>query len=384
MAITKKKLSSYGPAKSVEELKVIPNVFIPVVEKDEHNYILSLDELLNNAEDVTKIYQTDLSGREYTVDELRFIRKSANTVQIKGDSTNLGSTVPLPSIGTDEGKVPVAYYRDGRGYFILEKYKDSRFPDSDSTKVGQVLTVDAHGTAHWDVGNIFIATYNETSLLEIETAINAGKGVMLKVSNAKFIPMTRHIANGSATFTSISTEGNMLTAGIKHYIVTSTGWKISPECYNNNKEIHIPSCITANVTTSLTETTATWATIGKIIIGGHGTQGGGIDISLKYIYSNSTLPVQYHTVFRTSATASGEDNKSNFGELTLSSSWTLLFAIGQYSGTSTTNARCQLEADIWDTEADTPAHYKISIYKYWDGTNTRLLISARECWGDSD
>lgn len=149
MAVTKKKLSSYGPAKSVDELKDNPDVFIPIVEKDKNNYILPLDDLLNNAENVAKIYQTDLGGREYTVDELKFIRKSANTVQIKGDSTNLGSTVPLPSIGTDEGKVPVAYYRDGRGYFILEKYKDGRFPDSDSTKVGQVLTVDAHGVADW-------------------------------------------------------------------------------------------------------------------------------------------------------------------------------------------------------------------------------------------
>ena len=150
MAITKKKLSSYGPPKTVEELKVIPNVFIPVVEKDKHNYILSLDELLNNTEAGPKIYYTDINGREYTVEEtLGFIRKSANTVQIKGDSTNLGSTVPLPSIGTDEGKVPVAYYRDGRGYFILEKYKDSRFPDSTSYNAGQALIVNDHGVADW-------------------------------------------------------------------------------------------------------------------------------------------------------------------------------------------------------------------------------------------
>lgn len=379
---TKKKLSSYVPPKTVDELKGNPDVFIPIVEKNKNNYVLPLDDLLNNAEDVVKIYRTALNGTEYTVDELKFIQKSVDSAQIKNGSANLGSTVPVPSIPTDEGKVPVAYYRDGRGYYNLEKYKDPRIPDSSSSNVGQTLVVDSHGVAHWDDGNIFIATYNVTTLAEIETAINAGKGVMLKVSNAKFIPMSSHVADGSATFTSIAAEGNMLTAGIKHYFVTSAGWRVSPDYYNSNNEIHIPSCITANVTTTLSDTSSTWATIGDIIIGGHGTQGGGIVINVKHIYSSDTVPVQYHTVFRTSAISSGEDNTSTFGELTLSTSWTSLFAIEEYSGTN--KVRCQLEADIWYTQTTTPSHYKISIYKYWDGTNTRLLISARESWGDSD
>jgi hypothetical protein len=382
MAVTKKKLSSYVPPKTIDELKGNPDVFIPIVEKNKNNYVLPLDDLLNNAEDVVKVYRTDMSGREYTVDELKFIQKAADNAQIKSGSTNFGSTVPPPSIATDEGKVPVAYYRDGRGYYNLEKYKDSRIPDSSSSNVGQTLIVDSHGVAHWDDGNIFIATYNVTTLAEIETAINAGKGIMLKVSNTKFIPMSSHVADGSATFTSISTEGNMFVAGVKHYFVTSAGWRTSPEYYNGNNEIHIPSCITANVTTALSDTSSTWATIGNIIIGGHGTQGGGIDINVKHIYSSGTVPVQYHTVFRTTATGGGEDNTSTFGELTLSTSWTRLFPIGQYSGTN--NVRCQLEADIWYTQTTPPTHYKLSIFKYWDGTNTRLLISARECWGDSD
>lgn len=383
MAVTKKKLSSYVPPKTVDELKGNPDVFIPVVEKNKNNYVLPLDDLLNNAEDVVKIYRTDMSGTEHTVDELKFNQKSVDSAQIKNGSTNLGSTVPTPSMATHEGKVPVAYYRDGRGYFNLEKYKDSRIPDSSSSNVGQTLVVDSHGVAHWDDGNIFIATYNVTTLAEIETAINAGKGVMLKVGNTKFIPMSSHVADGSATFTSIAHEGNILTAGIKHYIVTSAGWIVSPDHYNNNNEIHIPSCITANVTTALSDTSSTWVTIGNIIIGGHGTQGGGIDICIKHIYSSGTIPVQYHTVFRTNATSGGEDNTSTFGELTLSTSWTRLFAIGQYSGTN--NVQCQLEANVWYTQQYTePSHYKISIYKYWDGTNTRLLISAREYWGDSN
>jgi len=92
---------------------------------------------------------TDLSLNTFEVDNIHFVKKSATTFQIKGDSTDFGSTVPLPSIAGDEGKVPVAYYRDGRGYFILEKYKDSRFPDSTSSNAGQTLVVNAQGQAEW-------------------------------------------------------------------------------------------------------------------------------------------------------------------------------------------------------------------------------------------
>lgn len=92
---------------------------------------------------------TDLSLNTFEIDNLHFFKKSATTVQIKGDNTDFGSTVPLPAISTDEGKVPVAYYRDGRGYFILEKYKDSRFPDSTSSNAGQTIVVNAQGQAEW-------------------------------------------------------------------------------------------------------------------------------------------------------------------------------------------------------------------------------------------
>lgn len=85
-----------------------------------------------------------------SVDEIKFNQKGVNTAQIVADTTNLGSTVPLPSRDSEEGKVPMAYYRDGRGYYLLEKYKDERLPDSNSTDVGKALVVDSHGTPVWD------------------------------------------------------------------------------------------------------------------------------------------------------------------------------------------------------------------------------------------
>lgn len=93
--------------------------------------------------------RTGIDGLTYEVDTVHFKQKSAQTAQIMANNTDLGSTVPLPSLNSDEGKVPVAYYRDGRGYFLLEKYKDERLPDSSSSDVGKVLTVNSSGNAIW-------------------------------------------------------------------------------------------------------------------------------------------------------------------------------------------------------------------------------------------
>lgn len=243
------------------------------------------------------------------------------------------------------------------------------------------------GTASWEPGanylnNVFIAIYNTTTYEQIGAAIEAGFAVFLKVSNTRFVPMSRYVANSSAIFTSIGMEGNMLTAGVQHYIVSAGGWFTTPNYYNGNDQIHLPSCMTANVVTTLRDTAEEWLTIGQLKIGGLGTQGGGIDIMMKHA-TDGSLPLQVHTLFRTNATSGGEDNSSTFGEITATAdSWTRLFAIGQYSGTN--NVQCQLDADLWDTNTNIPSHYRITIYKYFDGTHTRLLISARESWGDSD
>ena len=99
---------------------------------------------------VVEVDRTPVNGSSIDVDAIHFNQKSAQTTQIVTNSTELGSTVPLPSLNSDEGKVPVAYYRDGRGYFILEQYKDSRLPDSTSSDAGKALVVDSHGTPTWD------------------------------------------------------------------------------------------------------------------------------------------------------------------------------------------------------------------------------------------
>lgn len=120
---------------------------------------------------VVEVDRTPVSGSAVDVDAIHFKQKSAQTTQIMANNTDLGSTVPLPSLNSDEGKVPVAYYRDGRGYFLLEQYKDSRLPDSSSSDAGKALVVDSHGTPAWDnVGggsSITMASFRDIKTIHI-------------------------------------------------------------------------------------------------------------------------------------------------------------------------------------------------------------------------
>lgn len=120
---------------------------------------------------VVEVDRTPVNGSATDVDAIHFNQKSVSTTQIVANSTDLGSTVPLPSLNTDEGKVPVAYYRDGRGYFLLEQYKDSRLPDSSSSDVGKALVVDSHGMPAWDNvgdgGSISMAAFRDIKTIHI-------------------------------------------------------------------------------------------------------------------------------------------------------------------------------------------------------------------------
>lgn len=120
---------------------------------------------------VVEVDRTPVNGSATSVEAIHFNQKSVQTSQIVANNTDLGSTVPLPGLSTDEGKVPVAYYRDGRGYFLLEQYKDSRLPDSTSSDVGKALVVDSHGTPTWDnIGggsSIAMASFREIKTIHI-------------------------------------------------------------------------------------------------------------------------------------------------------------------------------------------------------------------------
>lgn len=113
----------------------------------------------------SNITRYDISGYDYDVEQLKIYQRSVSNAEFIDGMNTLGSTVPTPSMASNEGKVPVAYYRDGRGYFLLEQYKDPRFPDSSSSDYNKILTVNAAGYAVWQtptVGNTDVGVYELT------------------------------------------------------------------------------------------------------------------------------------------------------------------------------------------------------------------------------
>lgn len=102
----------------------------------------------------SKITRYDISGTGHDVEQLNIYQRSVSNTEFMDGQSTLGSTVPTPSMASNEGKVPVAYYRDGRGYFLLEQYKDPRFPDSSSSDYTKILTVNAQGQATWQTPTV--------------------------------------------------------------------------------------------------------------------------------------------------------------------------------------------------------------------------------------
>ena len=160
----------------------------------------------NGNSDITRV---DLSNVEYDVDKLSIYLRSTRNAEFRDGQKSLGSTVPTPSMASQEGKVPVAYYRDGHGYFLLEQYKDPRLPDSSSSNVNQVLTVNGNGVANWA---------NPVNELPVHTSVDAGKALILNSSgnpiwsNVDAAPTISRI-NGYKTNSSPETIGTMYGAG---------------------------------------------------------------------------------------------------------------------------------------------------------------------------
>lgn len=130
------------------------------------------------ASDVTLVTKVSTSGVESNVSKLTFIQTSADTSKVIAGATVLGSTVVQPTLASQEGKVPVAYFRDGVGYYLLEKYKDSRFPDSTSSNVNQILTVDEHGVAVWANNNAIKWVNSTNTYAEVAAWFDAGNLVL--------------------------------------------------------------------------------------------------------------------------------------------------------------------------------------------------------------
>lgn len=83
-------------------------------------------------------------GHVYPYDSLTV----TNRRKVSLNTTEMGYMVPGAALPTDEGKVPVAYYRDNEAYFLLERIT-GLLPTSNSFNYTNILQVNAQGVPEW-------------------------------------------------------------------------------------------------------------------------------------------------------------------------------------------------------------------------------------------
>lgn len=90
-----------------------------------------------------QLYRDD-QGHIYSYDSLTI----TNRRKVSLDNTEMGYMVPGATLSSDEGKVPVAYYRDNEAYFLLERI-NGLLPTSNSFNYTNILQVNAQGVPEW-------------------------------------------------------------------------------------------------------------------------------------------------------------------------------------------------------------------------------------------
>ena len=90
-----------------------------------------------------QLYRDD-QGHIYSYDSLTI----TNRRKVSLDNTEMGYMVPGATLSSDEGKVPVAYFRDNEAYFLLERIT-GLLPTSNSFNYTNILQVNAQGVPEW-------------------------------------------------------------------------------------------------------------------------------------------------------------------------------------------------------------------------------------------
>lgn len=90
-----------------------------------------------------QLYRND-QGHIYPYESLTI----TNRRKVSLENTEMGYMVPGAVLSSDEGKVPVAYYRDNEAYFLLERIT-GLLPTSNSFNYTNILQVNAQGVPEW-------------------------------------------------------------------------------------------------------------------------------------------------------------------------------------------------------------------------------------------
>lgn len=90
-----------------------------------------------------QLYRDD-QGHIYSYESLTI----TNRRKVSLNSSEMGYMVPGAVLSSDEGKVPVAYFRDNEAYFLLERIT-GLLPTSNSFNYTNILQVNAQGVPEW-------------------------------------------------------------------------------------------------------------------------------------------------------------------------------------------------------------------------------------------
>jgi hypothetical protein len=158
-AITAASSYAYSQATADAQGKIYTGVAPIVVNNTTDQISADCTELIagNGIEFVTAVTGTTINctasgaqlyynnqGNVYPYESLTI----TNQRKVSLNNTEMGYMVPGATLSSDEGKVPVAYYRDNVAYFLLERIT-GLLPTSNSFNYTNILQVNEHGVPEW-------------------------------------------------------------------------------------------------------------------------------------------------------------------------------------------------------------------------------------------
>lgn len=226
---------------------------------------------------------------------------------------------------------------------------------------------------------VLVVSYGITPLSDITTALSAGKLVVMKYNNAIYALPSR-VSAQYVYFSTAWMAGSLFTAGIRHFVCSQNdGWFMYPFRLNGTMDVHLPSVQTARVTTTLQDNYDDWIKIGRLVIGGHGTSSGNIQVGIKACDASMVSTYITDITHRTSST-SDVDNKITYGSISTTANYQFFFMFSQYDGTATVD--CSYVINLFSNDGNNPTHTRLTIRKTFLNNHTTLFITAELLWGE--
>lgn len=313
-----------------------------------------------------------------SVNEEKIYKVLANTAQNFSSGEQFRARANIGALGTnDVGRTAIT-----NNYNDLDNKPDLSIYAKEADLATVATTGDYNDLLNTPVipgPEVFIATYGISTYSDIQTALTAGKLVVMKY-NSSIYALPARIGTGYIYFTAAWMAGSLLTAGIRHFVCSETdGWYMYPYRVNGTMDVHLPSVQTAKVTTTLQDNFDDWLRIGDIVIGGHGTSGGNIQVGIKAY--DASLAADYITdITHRTSYSGGPDNDITYGSVSTTGTYQPWFVFSQMDGTNQVD--CNYLINMYKTSGTNPHHVRVSIRKTFINQHTTIFLTGELMWGE--